>query len=171
MVRMGELATAATGGATLVSIGLGSCIGLAIVDHIAGVGVLAHVMLPTAPERMTLGGRPTYPARYADTAVRSALDAVELAGGARYRARAYIAGGSQMFDGLGSSVDFDRLQISQRNIDAVLNALVEARVALQGSDVGGSSGRMMELRLDPVEVVCRVPAEGRVVDLVRDGAA
>ncbi len=43
---MGELAVSSTVGDELVAIGLGSCIGLAMVDREAGVAGLAHVVLP-----------------------------------------------------------------------------------------------------------------------------
>ena len=46
MVRMGELAASAVAGDVLVSLGLGSCIGLALVDRRLGVAGLAHVVLP-----------------------------------------------------------------------------------------------------------------------------
>ena len=46
MVRMGELAISDTPGDVLVSLGLGSCIGLALVDKRAGVAGLAHIVLP-----------------------------------------------------------------------------------------------------------------------------
>ena len=46
MVRMGELAASAVAGDVLVSLGLGSCIGLALLDRRLGVAGLAHVVLP-----------------------------------------------------------------------------------------------------------------------------
>ena len=47
-VRMGELAVSSAPGEVLLSIGLGSCIGLALVDQRRGIAGLAHVMLPEA---------------------------------------------------------------------------------------------------------------------------
>ena len=46
MIRMGELATSTDRGAVLAAIGLGSCVGLALIDRGAGVAGLAHIMLP-----------------------------------------------------------------------------------------------------------------------------
>ena len=45
-VRMGELAASRESGCVLVTIGLGSCIGLALVDTGAGIAGLADIMLP-----------------------------------------------------------------------------------------------------------------------------
>ena len=46
MVRMGEIAASRAAGEVLVAIGLGSCIGLVLVDSGTSVAGLAHVMLP-----------------------------------------------------------------------------------------------------------------------------
>ena len=46
MVRMGELAASKTAGDMLVTLGLGSCIGLVLLDRRMGVAGLAHVVLP-----------------------------------------------------------------------------------------------------------------------------
>ena len=48
VVRMGELAVSADAGRVLVTLGLGSCIGVVLVDRIRRVAGLAHVMLPRA---------------------------------------------------------------------------------------------------------------------------
>ena len=52
----------------LVSVGLGSCVVIAIHDARAQVGALAHVLLPHATASAH-GGAGEHPARYADTAV------------------------------------------------------------------------------------------------------
>ena len=46
MVRMGELAVSSAPGHVLVSLGLGSCIGLGLIDRRMGIAGLAHVVLP-----------------------------------------------------------------------------------------------------------------------------
>ena len=50
VVRMGEAAASKAPGDVLACIGLGSCIGLALVDRAAGVAALAHVMLPESSQ-------------------------------------------------------------------------------------------------------------------------
>jgi chemotaxis protein CheD len=47
-VRMGEIAVSSNPDDVLMSVGLGSCIGLALVDQRRGIAGLAHVMLPEA---------------------------------------------------------------------------------------------------------------------------
>ena len=67
MVRMGEFASSAVAGHVLVSLGLGSCIGLALLDKRAAVAGLAHVVLPAAE------GRGGSPGKFADTAVEALI--------------------------------------------------------------------------------------------------
>jgi len=46
VVRMGEIAATQHAGDVLVGLGLGSCIGLVIVDDRGPVAAMAHVVLP-----------------------------------------------------------------------------------------------------------------------------
>ena len=47
-VRMGEIAVTQSPAELLVTVGLGSCIGLALVDQPRRIAGLAHIMLPEA---------------------------------------------------------------------------------------------------------------------------
>ena len=59
---MGELAASAVADDVLVSLGLGSCIGLALMDRRLGVAGLAHVVLPVSS-----GNAPTNSWKFADS--------------------------------------------------------------------------------------------------------
>ena len=91
VVRMGELAVSATADDELVSMGLGSCVGVALVDRERAVAGLAHVMLPSANAAYSA------PAKFADRAVPALLACVERLGAQRERMVAVLAGGAQMF--------------------------------------------------------------------------
>jgi chemotaxis protein CheD len=145
-VRMGELATTADEGAVLVSIGLGSCIGLALVDAGARVAGLAHIMLP-GPGGDS-GARP--PGTFADTGVFALLDAMIVSGARRMRLSAVIVGGAQMFGSGG------QMQVGQRNEEAVRAALRAARVPIVGAETGGGSGRTIRVHLDDMRVTARI---------------
>lgn len=145
-VRMGELATSSDPGTPLVSIGLGSCIGLALVDSAAGVAGLAHVMLP-GPGGDAAAKRP--PGTFADTGVPALLEAVLAAGARRMCLTAIIVGGAQMFGGAG------RMQVGQRNEEAVRAALRSVRVPIVAAETGGGSGRTIRVYLDDVRVTSR----------------
>ena len=92
MVRMGELAVSAVAGADLVSLGLGSCIGLVLLDRRAAVAGLAHVVLPAA-----IGTDRSAPGKFADTAVDALVAAMEPLGARRTRLEAVLVGGASMF--------------------------------------------------------------------------
>jgi chemotaxis protein CheD len=147
-VRMGELATSADPGTVLVSLGLGSCIGLALVDAGVGVAGLAHIMLPGPGEAAT---RP--PATFADTGVAALLRSVLELGARPARLTAAIVGGAQMF---GSAV---QLQVGARNEEAVRAALRAARLPVAAADTGGAIGRTIRVYVDDARVTSR-PAGG-----------
>lgn len=145
---MGELAATATAGEELTTIGLGSCVGVAVVDRASEVAALAHVMLPEG----AAGGRGPGPAgKYADEAVPALISAAESLGARRIRLEAVIVGGAQMFDvGFGSTLD-----IGARNATAVRSALAQAGIPIRAQEVGGSRGRTMRVQLAPVQVTVK----------------
>ena len=71
VVRMGELAASASAGDVLVCVGLGSCIGLALVCRRGRACGLAHIVLPDS------GGREgDRPAKFAERAVPALIGAL-----------------------------------------------------------------------------------------------
>jgi chemotaxis protein CheD len=108
MVRMGELAVSRDPGHVLVSLGLGSCIGLALVDVRSGVAGLAHVVLPES------GGREDKVGRFADRAVPELVKQVERLGAVRPRLMAVLVGGASMF-----AIGAGSLDVGPRNEEAV----------------------------------------------------
>jgi len=152
---MGELAASASAEDELMSIGLGSCIGVAVVDRARGVAALAHVMLPDAAADAAAP-----PGKYADRAVPALVREVEALGARRVRLEAVLVGGAQMFDvGVGSALD-----IGARNATAVRAALAQARIPVRAEEVGGRRGRTMRLHVGPMTVTVK-EAGGREVEL------
>jgi len=147
MVRMAEQVVSANQGDVLVSLGLGSCIGLALVDQRAGVAGLVHIVLPEAPA----DGRAAAPAKFADTAVPALVEAVTRAGARRLQA--VLCGGAHMFGNtMGAS---PVMQIGARNAVATMEALQLARIPVRGKDTGGSSGRSIEVHVANGDVLVR----------------
>jgi chemotaxis protein CheD len=134
MVRMGELAISDTPGDVLVSLGLGSCIGLALVDKRAGVAGLAHIVLPETsgnpkPEAMN---------KFADHAVPALVDGMVERGASRVFMQASLVGGASMFAAAG-------LEVGQRNAVAVRELVAERRLNVVAEAVGGSRGRTVKV--------------------------
>ena len=153
-VRMGEIAVSSNPDDVLLSIGLGSCIGLALVDQRRGIAGLAHVMLPEA----LAGGGPV--GKFADLAVPELVAQIIALGASRPMLKAVLVGGAQMFS-LGSSAAMD---IGVRNDAAVRTALAKERISIVAAEVGGSKGRT--IRVIPGGAVLSKEAGGAEKDLM-----
>ncbi|MEA2384502.1 MAG: chemotaxis protein CheD [Solirubrobacteraceae bacterium] len=153
-VRMGEIAVSSNPGDVLVSLGLGSCIGLALVDQRRGIAGLAHVMLPEA----IAGGGPV--GKFADLAVPALIEQTTALGTARPMLKAVLVGGAQMF-ALGGS---GALDIGVRNDTAVRAALAKERITIVAAETGGSKGRT--IRVTPGGPVLSKEAGGAEIELM-----
>jgi chemotaxis protein CheD len=121
---------------TIITSGLGSCIGVTLFDPVARVGGMCHVMLPESAQARATENR----AKFADTAIPDMVVALERMGARRERLEIKVAGGAQMFSfGKGN----DRFAIGRRNAEAVRAALKQAGVRIHGEDTGGNHGRTM----------------------------
>lgn len=140
-VRIGELATVpASAPARLVTVGLGSCVGVAMIDLRGGHVALAHVFLPEPPPSGPREGAGV--GTYASTAVPALVESLHAAASAdrsRPRLVAVIAGGARMF---GSRPGQD---VGERNLAAVRAALQKAGVEVVAEDVGGATGRTLRV--------------------------
>lgn len=132
---MGELAVSSRAGDELVAIGLGSCIGLVMIDRDASVAGLAHVVLPESQ------GKPGPPAKFADLAVPEMVSQMVAAGAVKRRLEAVMIGGARMFS-VGASMD-----IGARNAEAVRAALKQAGIRINTEEVGGNRGRTARIIL------------------------
>ena len=141
---MGEMAVSRDPGHVLVSLGLGSCIGLALVDSRTGVAGLAHVVLPES------AGRDDKLGRFADKAVPALLSQIERLGAVRPRVKAILVGGASMF-ALGSA----GLDIGPRNEAAVRDALNALRIPIAATETGGNRGRTIRVSVDTGRVTSR----------------
>ena len=154
-VRMGEIAVAGSGGEELVALGLGSCIGLTLLDRGRGVAGMAHVVLPESRDGAT------EPGKFADLAVPELVSRLRRAG-ATGSLEAVLAGGARMFE-LGSELD-----IGARNEAAVRSALSRERINVVAAATGGNRGRTVKVTPGDGTVTVR-EAGGETVTLL-DGA-
>src|SRR5579883_1397568 len=114
-VGLGEIHVGAEAGLVLMTLGLGSCISVAVFDPLARVGGMAHVVLPEPLD-------PAAPAspKFATVAVPELLARVEGLGAARRRLVCKIAGGAQVLQTTAVRHNF---RIGERNLEAVTAAL------------------------------------------------
>ncbi|MFQ5462312.1 MAG: chemotaxis protein CheD [Phycisphaerae bacterium] len=131
---------------------LGSCIGVAVYDSVAGIGGMAHVILPDSTEGSG------DPGKFADTAVDMLIEKLIEAGSVHKRLAAKIVGGAQMF---GNKVCSG---LGQRNAEAVKARLNHHTVQLVASAVGGGKGRKMQL--DPATGEVHVAIIGQELEVL-----
>lgn len=117
----------------LVTYALGSCVGICLLDSIAGVGGMSHIMLPDSTQA-TNGS--AMPMRFADTAIPMLINEMAKLGASRSRLKAKIAGGAVMF-----ATTSDRFNIGERNIAAVKSALRTEGIPIIAEDTGLNYGR------------------------------
>jgi len=147
MVRMGELSVSKTPGHVLSSIGLGSCIGLALVETSRPLAGLAHIVLPESNAGSDAIGK------FADRAVPALLEQMVSIGARRTSLQVVIVGGAQMFT-LGSASTLD---IGRRNEQAVREALTQAGLSVHAAATGGSKGRTVRVHVSTGLVTVREP--------------
>jgi chemotaxis protein CheD len=149
-VRMGEIVVSANPNDELVALGLGSCIGLAIVDRSAGVAGLAHIVLPES------GDKVDQPGKFADTGVPELIAQLRRAGAVDRRFETAMVGGARMFELSGG------LDIGSRNDRAVRAALAMARVPVRIAQTGGNQGRTVRIAVGRCVVTVRVAGQPAV---------
>lgn len=119
----------------LITLGLGSCVGIAIRDPLTKIGGLAHIMLPDSKAIVNNKG---IKEKFADTGIEELVQQMVVLGANRNRLVAKIAGGATMFQLQGRS---DIMKIGERNIQACINKLNELNIALLSQDTGDNYGR------------------------------
>ncbi len=122
----------------LVTVALGSCVGIALYEPVMKVGGLLHIMLPNSKQ---FPGT-VKPAKFADTGIPFMLLEMRRAGARLSHLQVKIAGGAQMFSGRNNNF---QLNIGERNIQAVRAVLKQLGLNLLAEDVGGNRGRTMGL--------------------------
>ena len=140
--------------ATLVTLGLGSCIGLVIYDQISKTAGMVHIMLPDSRDAKNL----PKPGKFADTAVPLLLDELAKAGVNRGQLRAKMAGGAQMFAMSGRTDAI--FAVGNRNAEATTKLLAEAGIKLVASDTGGNKGRTVEFSTETMKLIVKTLGSG-----------
>ncbi|GMA99737.1 chemotaxis protein CheD [Pelosinus sp. IPA-1] len=138
---------------SLISYGLGSCVGIALYDPVSKIGGLAHIMLPDSTQARSAEN----PAKFANTALPLMLDEMIKLGAVKSRITAKIAGGAQMFTFANAT---DVMRVGERNSEAVRMLLKKMDIKLVADDTGGNYGRTVELQLDTGIYRVRTIAKG-----------
>ena len=126
----------------LITVGLGSCIGLTLYDPIMKIGGMVHYMLPDS----RIVANNTNIAKFADTGIPELLKQITRIGANKNRLVAKIAGGAQMFGFTQMTNDIG--SIGDRNALAAKEMLRRFNIRLVAEDTGLNFGRTVELHTD-----------------------
>ena len=132
----------------LTTLGLGSCIGIALYDPTSKVGGLVHIMLPDSKSIKNNSNI----AKFADTGIVELVSQMIKAGAHRNKLVAKIAGGAKMFATTGLS---DISNIGERNAQASVLMLSELKIPLLARETGENYGRTVELYCDSGEFIIK----------------
>lgn len=119
----------------LTTLGLGSCVGIAIRDPLTKIGGLAHIMLPDSTA--IRGGQLNIP-KFADTGITELVRQMEMMGAKRSRMVAKLAGGAMMFTFQNKT---DLVRVGDRNVEASRQKLAELQIPVLVADTGANYGR------------------------------
>lgn len=121
----------------LTTIGLGSCVGIALYDPITKISGLVHIMLPYSSKI----SNNTNKLKFADTGIEILIELMEEHGANHKRMISKIAGGAQMFS---SKINSDIMNIGNRNTIATKEVLNKLKIPIIAEDIGGNYGRTIE---------------------------
>lgn len=120
----------------LITVGLGSCIGIALFDKKNNIGGLVHIMLPNSTQFTVINN----PLKFADLAIPLLIKDMEKNGANKRNFLAKIAGGASMFNFSDKSMVMD---IGNRNSASVKQILKKINIPIIAEDTGGNKGRTM----------------------------
>ena len=138
----------------LVTIGLGSCVAIALYDRETQIGGLAHVLLPS----QAMSRETSNPAKFPETIVPVMLEEMRRLGSApSARLSAKIVGGASMF---GQLVTGTGINVGERNVAATREVLAAASIPMLAEDTGLDYGRSVYFHLNDGRVEVRSLKKG-----------
>lgn len=138
----------------ITTLGLGSCIGIALYDPVTKIGGLAHIMLPDSTQMRNNSNT----AKFADTGIEELVRKMIAAGASKTRLVAKIAGGAKMFEVSGLS---EIGNVGERNAEASRAKLKQLGIPLKAEDTGLNYGRTVELYTETGEF--RIKSVGKTI--------
>ncbi len=154
IVKVGEMKVA-KGDAKLVTLGLGSCVGVAMFDPVRKVGGLLHYVIPSCFANHQRARE--NPFMFGDIGVRGLFESVIDLGANRDSLVVKAAGGSDVIRGVGA------FNFGKRNALQLRRVLWELGLFLDGEDLGGRTTRNMVLDLSSGKVVVEYPGRKPLV--------
>lgn len=140
----------------ITTLGLGSCIGIALYDPVTKIGGLAHIMLPDSTKMRNNSNI----AKFADSGIEELVKRMIAAGASKARLVAKIAGGARMFEVIGLS---EVGNIGVKNAEASRKKLKELGIRLVAEDTGLNYGRTVVLDCNTGEYLIKSVGKGNKI--------
>ncbi|MCL2565170.1 MAG: chemotaxis protein CheD [Defluviitaleaceae bacterium] len=137
----------------LTTLGLGSCVGIALYDKINKVAGLAHAMLPDSASFTNNSNR----MKFVDTSITDLIVKMCVQGAEKRNIKAKIAGGAQMF---AHSSTNESMRIGDRNVEATVTILRKLGIPLLAKETGDTYGRTVELYSEDGRFVIKTISHG-----------
>jgi chemotaxis protein CheD len=153
-VGLGEQALSRYPEDVLVAYGLGSCVGVVMVDAVSHYSGLLHAVLP----RAVIGTAPgeTNPFKYVESGIENLLASLIRNGANQSRLAVRIIGGANMLQASDLKRSFD---IGTRNIEAARATLGRLKLPIIAAEVGGHTGRTLRVYVANGRVTVRMIGE------------
>lgn len=152
---LGEQAISSNPEDVLVAYGLGSCLGISMIDPIVRLTGLIHAVLP---EKIN-GSDGTDPAtcyKYVDRGIENLLAAMIKGGANKNRLIVRMVGGANMLIAPGLTNAFD---IGTRNIEKARVVFQRLNMTIKAEEVGGHTGRTVRVYVADSRVTVKVIGE------------
>jgi chemotaxis protein CheD len=134
---------------TIMTMALGSCLGIVLFDYATKIGALAHVMHP----KRELVRNNMNRAKFVDSAIALMVGRMVKRGASRERIVAKIFGGARMFKSVKGNPGV--LQIGEKNVIAAREQLDILGIPIVAEDVGGTQGRTISFNVSDGSVLLR----------------
>ena len=121
---------------TLVTRGLGSCLGIAMFDIQRKIGGLAHPMLPEIEKARAKSN----PNKFVDYVIPAMIEGLKKEGCQQNDLAAKLFGGAHMFSSIPSNSSFN---IGARNIEVAKECFNLHKIKIVAEDTGGNYGRTL----------------------------
>ena len=119
----------------VITLGLGSCVGIALRDPVLQIGGLVHIMLP---DSTAMRANNSVLEKFADTGIEELVRQLVAMGANRNRLVAKIAGGATMFQVQSCN---EMMKIGERNVEATIKKLDAMNIKILAQDTGANYGR------------------------------
>lgn len=145
-----------TEGDTLVTLGLGSCIGVIIYDTAKKIAGMAHIMLPSSQEIKNNANK----LKFADSCIDLMMEELLKRKVSRSSLKAKMAGGAQMFS---VSLSSDTMNVGKRNALAVKEKLKSLGIPIVTEDIYGNWGRTIRFNCSSFELSVKSIGKGESI--------